>query len=108
MFRVTKNQRFQEVIGRSWLLSAKLARKAGYLQTAYSALLQARHNNAPFSFVQSSKLARSTGEPLKGLQELESGSHLLAAELGRIGIVKDPKQPKSETQITQSKVKGLS
>jgi hypothetical protein len=101
--RVAEKQRVKEAIGRSWLLSAKLARKAGYLQTAYSALLQARQNAAPFAFMQSSKLARVIGEPLKGLQELERAYEQLSVELEVIGIVKGP-GPKSETQIMQSKV----
>ena len=73
------------------------------MQTAYSALLQARQSNTPFTFVQSAKLSRSAGQPLKGLQELEGGSNLLAAELKRIGIVQG-KAPKSEIQMAQSKV----
>lgn len=63
---------FKEVIGRSWLLSARLARKAGYWQTAYSAVLQARQNDAPFLFIQSAKLSKATGEPLKALQEVDN------------------------------------
>ena len=66
------HHQFKEVIGRSWLLSAKLARKAGYWQTAYSAILQARQNDAPFVFVQSAKLSKATGEPLKALQEVDN------------------------------------
>lgn len=58
-------------IGRSWLLSAKLARKAGYTQTAYSAVLQAQQLKTSFSFIESAKLTRLNGEPLRALQDLE-------------------------------------
>lgn len=64
-------------IGQSWLASAKIARKAGQWQTAYSAMLQAQHSNAPFSFMESAKLVRARGEPLRALQELENSMHIL-------------------------------
>ena len=60
------------MIGRSWLLTARLARKAGYKQTAYSALLQAQQGDAPFWFVQGAKLAKAMGDPLRALQEIEN------------------------------------
>ena len=63
-------------IGQSWLLSAKLARKAGYAQTAYSAVLQAQQLGTPFSFVESAKLTRVGGEPLRALRELENSLSL--------------------------------
>ena len=58
-------------IGRSWLISAKIARKAGYWQTAYSAILQAQESRTAFSLMQKVRLIRATGEPLRALQELE-------------------------------------
>jgi serine/threonine-protein kinase ATR len=63
-------------IGQSWLLSAKLARKAGYAQTAYSAVLQAQQLGTPFSFIESAKLTRVGGEPLRALRELENSLSL--------------------------------
>ena len=60
-----------DAIGKLWLNSAKIARKAGHTQTAYSALLHAQRLQAPFSFVESAKLIRSSGEPMRALQELE-------------------------------------
>lgn len=63
-------------IGQSWLASAKIARKAGQWQTAFSAMLQAQHGNAPFSFMESAKLVRARGEPLRALQELEKSMHI--------------------------------
>ncbi|KAI9513280.1 hypothetical protein F5148DRAFT_287683 [Russula earlei] len=58
-------------IGRSWLTTAKIARKAGHWQTAYSAILQAQESRTAFSLMQKARLIRSTGEPLRALQELE-------------------------------------
>ncbi|KZS97819.1 hypothetical protein SISNIDRAFT_472705 [Sistotremastrum niveocremeum HHB9708] len=60
-----------EEIGLTWLAIAKVARKAGHRQTSYSAILQARQNNAPFAFIQSCRLIKDSGEPLRALQELE-------------------------------------
>ncbi|KAJ3556801.1 hypothetical protein NM688_g1817 [Phlebia brevispora] len=59
-------------IGHSWLLSAKLARKAGYWHTAYSAVLQAQHGTPVFTVIESAKLAKASGEPLRAIQELDS------------------------------------
>ncbi|KAG2155117.1 uncharacterized protein EDB93DRAFT_1266510 [Suillus bovinus] len=64
-------------IGQSWLASAKIARKAGQWQTAYSAMLQAQYTNARFSFMESGKLVRARGEPLRALQELENSMRIL-------------------------------
>ncbi|KAF8214176.1 hypothetical protein K438DRAFT_1902229 [Mycena galopus ATCC 62051] len=65
-------------IGRSWLASAKIARKAGQWQTAYSAMLQAQQSsNIRFSFMESAKLVKATGEPLRALQELENSMRAL-------------------------------
>ncbi|KAI0271954.1 hypothetical protein BGY98DRAFT_1091035 [Russula aff. rugulosa BPL654] len=58
-------------IGRSWLITAKIARKAGHWQTAYSAILQAQESRTAFSLMQQVRLIRATGEPLRALQELE-------------------------------------
>lgn len=59
-------------IGRAWLMTAKLARKAGHSQTAYSAMLQAQHCHASYSFIQGCKLIKANGESLRALQELEN------------------------------------
>lgn len=64
-------------LGRSWLASAKIARKAGHWQTAYSAMLQAKQSKARFSFVESAKLVKVMGEPLRAVQELENSMRLL-------------------------------
>lgn len=62
----------KEEIGQAWLLSSKIARKAGHSQTAYSAVLQARQYSTPFTFVQDAKLLYSTGQNLRALQELQN------------------------------------
>ncbi|KAG8907001.1 serine/threonine-protein kinase M1 [Tulasnella sp. 403] len=59
-------------IGRTWLTSAKIARKAGHAQTAYSAVLQAQQMQDPFAFIQSCKLVKDEGESYRALQDLES------------------------------------
>lgn len=59
-------------IGRAWLNTAKIARKAKHFQTAYSAVLQAKQINAPFSYIQSCKLVKADGEGYRALQELET------------------------------------
>jgi serine/threonine-protein kinase ATR len=71
-----RNHRLAEEIGKSWVASAKIARKAGQWQTAYSSMLQAQQSEAPFSFVESAKLLKATGEPLRALQELENSMKL--------------------------------
>ncbi|KAG6850185.1 hypothetical protein H0H93_016613, partial [Arthromyces matolae] len=58
--------------GQSWLTSAKIARKAGHWQTAYTAMLQATQNKTRFSFFESAKLTKALGEPLRALTELEN------------------------------------
>lgn len=70
-------------IGQSWIASAKIARKAKQWQTAYSATLQAQQSNARFYFMESAKLVKATGEPLRALQELENSMRLS-------GLMEDP------------------
>ncbi|KAE9410202.1 hypothetical protein BT96DRAFT_913020 [Gymnopus androsaceus JB14] len=62
-------------IGRSWLASAKIARKAGQWQTAYSAMLQSQQSKTENSFMESAKLVKAMGEPLRALQQLENSMH---------------------------------
>ena len=59
-------------IGRAWIQSSKIARKAGYDQTAYSATLQAKEAEAPFAFLQQAKLLRAHGGAFKALTDLEN------------------------------------
>ena len=46
-------------VGHAWIQSSRIARKAGYDQTAYTAALQARECDAPFAFVQQVKLLKA-------------------------------------------------
>lgn len=87
-------------VGSSWLASAKIARKAGHWQAAYSAMLQARQHDANLYFVESAKLLKAAGEPLKALQELES--HMRSAGLTADSTVVDLTVSEEET----AKVKG--
>ncbi|KAG1768696.1 hypothetical protein EDD22DRAFT_1041450 [Suillus occidentalis] len=82
-------------IGQSWLASAKIARKAGQWQTAYSAMLQAQYTNARFSFMESGKLVRARGEPLRALQELENSMRILGfVDNNTIDLTKEDDQSK--------------
>ncbi|XP_062573409.1 serine/threonine-protein kinase ATR-like [Saccostrea cucullata] len=60
-------------IGRWWLSSARIARKAGYLQTAYSFLLQAADYNLPEFVLEKAKYLRHKGELDQALKYLERG-----------------------------------
>jgi serine/threonine-protein kinase ATR len=79
-FSVVKTPILQPEIGKAWILSSKMARKAGYDQTAYSAILQAREIDAPFAFVQQAKLSHTRGGALKALTELENSLSLLVVD----------------------------
>lgn len=61
----------------SWIASAKIARKAGQWQTAYSAMLQAQQSGFHLSFVESAKLLKARGENQRALRELENSMRLL-------------------------------
>ncbi|XAO25645.1 hypothetical protein I312_104473 [Cryptococcus bacillisporus CA1280] len=67
-------------IGDAWILSSKIARKAGYEQTAYSSTLQAREADAPFAFVQEAKLRRAQGSVFKALTDLQNTLAPLATD----------------------------
>jgi serine/threonine-protein kinase ATR len=62
---------------RSWIASAKIARKAGQWQTAYSAMLQAQQGASDIAFVESAKLVKARGEAHQALRELENSMRLL-------------------------------
>lgn len=63
-------------IGKTWLASAKIARKAGQWQTAYSAMLQAQQSKTHFAFIESAKLVKDTNDPLRALTELDNSLKL--------------------------------
>jgi hypothetical protein len=64
--------RWSNEITSSWLSLAKLARKAGNLQTAYGAVLQACQSRTLLPQIEAAKLTRATGEQHRALQELEN------------------------------------
>lgn len=76
MASCARDENFKIAVGQSWLASAKIARKAGYWQTAYSAVLQGRQCRAPFSFMESARLIKASGEPLRALQDLDNSMKL--------------------------------
>jgi serine/threonine-protein kinase ATR len=79
-FSTVKASALQPEIGRSWIVSSKIARKAGYEQTAYSATLQAKEANAEFAFIQQAKLSRAHGGALKALNDLENALRPLLSD----------------------------
>jgi len=58
-------------VGQLWVQTAKVARKAGHLQTAYSAVLQASELQAPTAFIQQTKLLKMEDQPYKALLKLD-------------------------------------
>ncbi|BFY98653.1 hypothetical protein BsWGS_01693 [Bradybaena similaris] len=60
-------------IGKWWLWSAKVARKAGYLQSAYGCLLQASSYNLPEFYVEQAKWLYEKGEADAAITCLEKG-----------------------------------
>jgi serine/threonine-protein kinase ATR len=77
--------------GLAWISSAKIARKTGHEQTAYSATLQARELDAPFAFVQQAKLLHTHDGAFKALVSLEHGLRplLKTANSGIVDLTKD-------------------
>lgn len=82
----------KDAVNQSWLHSAKLARKSGYWQTAYSAILQARQNEVSFAFIESAKLTKAAGESVRALQELESPLKTIQPQSGIIDLTEDVDQ----------------
>lgn len=64
-------------VGQAWIQSSRIARKAGYEQTAYTAALQARECDAPFAFVQQVKLLKGHDGVFKALTSLENSVKLV-------------------------------
>ncbi|WAR55831.1 hypothetical protein PtB15_6B574 [Puccinia triticina] len=58
-------------VGQLWVQTAKIARKAGHLQTAYSAVLQASESKAPTAFIQQAKLMKLEDQLHKAVLKLE-------------------------------------
>lgn len=74
----------------AWLSSSKIARKAGHWQTAYSSVLQAQQAGSSLSFLQSCKLVKAIGEPLRALQELDHALQRLNIDWGSSQQNDDP------------------
>ncbi|KAA1466566.1 hypothetical protein DENSPDRAFT_811680 [Dentipellis sp. KUC8613] len=94
-------------IGRSWLTSARIARKAGHSQTAYSAMLQAEQSRTPFSFIQSARLIKANGEPLRALQALKNSIELCGLGSDTPGDVIDLTEDDEETKQMKAKAEVL-
>ncbi|KAM0756274.1 hypothetical protein T439DRAFT_320977 [Meredithblackwellia eburnea MCA 4105] len=71
-FKLFPAQGGKEQIGRLWLETSKIARKAGHSQTAYSAILQARDLRTDFTYLQSAKLLKSNDQTYRAIQEIEN------------------------------------
>ena len=66
-------------------------------------MLQAQQSKTPFSFIESAKLVKATGDPLRALHELENSVKLLGLfDKDTIDIDLDP-----ETSRLKAKVKSL-
>lgn len=59
-------------IGPTWLEVAKVARKVGHTQTAYSAILQAAELQTPMAFKEAVKLEKVSGQKDHALQTLRA------------------------------------
>ena len=94
----TSNREIREVIGDSWLTTAKIARKTGHWQTAYSAMLQAQQCKVASCFLESARLVRASGEHLRALQELEN--YMRSA--GMLGQEREP--PDDVIDLTDEKI----
>ena len=92
-FGLVNASQLKPQIGQAWIQSSKIARKAGYEQTAYSATLQAKEAEAPFAFLQQAKLLRAYGGAFKALTNLENAVTPLlqtaVIDLTDEGFVKD-------------------
>lgn len=69
---------YQGQIAEAWISTCKTARKAGFTQTAYSAVLQSMVHQAPFAFVQRAKLLSSGDQLYSALQELRNAIQSLS------------------------------
>ncbi|KAF5363593.1 hypothetical protein D9756_000300 [Leucocoprinus leucothites] len=94
-------------IGKTWLASAKIARKAGQWQTAYSAMLQAQQSETQFAFLESAKLVKATGDPLRALKDLENSmklaGHLEASDFLDLTIEDEAVRMKSKAQVLRAR-----
>lgn len=101
--RAGSNASISKEIGRTWLTSAKIARTAKQWQTAYSATLQAQQGGAPFYFMESAKLLKATGEPLRALQELENSMRLSGMGVGQQDTIDLTEEDNEEFKCLRAK-----
>lgn len=98
-FQLSRAPLLKPDIGLAWITSAKIARKAGYEQTAYSATLQAQQVDAPFTFLQQAKLSRVNGGAYKALTELENAVQPLL----RLHLKEDGRANKTEEDFQRDR-----
>ncbi|KAI0322491.1 hypothetical protein OF83DRAFT_1093546 [Amylostereum chailletii] len=98
-----------EEIGRTWLVSAKIARRTKHWQSAYSAILQAQQRNTPFAFLQGVRLTRDIGEKARALQDLNHSllANGIMGNMGAIHDVIDLTDDDDETKQLKSKAEML-
>ncbi|CCF54683.1 hypothetical protein NDA11_002719 [Ustilago hordei] len=77
-------------VGEAWIATAKIARRAGHMQTAYSATLQATQNQATFAFVQRVKLLAKEEQTHAAIRDLVNSLNTLVStfkpeQLGEMG-----------------------
>ncbi|XP_059175094.1 serine/threonine-protein kinase ATR-like isoform X2 [Physella acuta] len=78
-------------IGKWWLWSAKVARKAGYLQSAYGCLIQASSYNLPEFYVEKAKWLYEKGESVSAIACLDKGiQEHFGTDLGKIDTLNQP------------------
>ncbi|CBQ70513.1 related to serine-protein kinase atr [Sporisorium reilianum SRZ2] len=76
-------------VGEAWIATAKIARRAGHMQTAYSATLQATQNQATFAFVQRVKLLAKEEQTHAAIRDLVNSLNTLTSNFkpGQIGDI---------------------
>ncbi|XP_064607735.1 serine/threonine-protein kinase ATR-like [Liolophura sinensis] len=84
--------------GRIWLRIAKVARKAGHLQTSYSAMLQASNCNLTLLCQEKAKLLWTKGDHDQALATLEAG---IAENFGNASVLKVDQSPEGKTKRSE-------
>ncbi|KAJ9477602.1 Serine/threonine-protein kinase MEC1 [Pseudozyma hubeiensis] len=74
-------------VGEAWIATAKIARRAGHMQAAYSATLQAGQNQATFAFVQRVKILAKEEKTHEAIRDLVNSLNTLTSTFkpGQIG-----------------------
>lgn len=80
-------------VGEAWIATAKIARRAGHIQAAYSATLQAGQNQATFAFVQRVKLLAKEDKTHEAIRDLANSLNTLTStfkpgQLGRDSVTR--------------------